>query len=501
MARVRAGHSFWMRTSEPVPTSSPPPTTPWRRARTPLRLGVMLLAALVVAAVLLQPSAPPLPIPTPPNLGALDPQIRAHLATLARHIAKAPQDPEARAEMGLAFAVNGLWTEARQAFLQTLELGGPQPLPALYAAVALQEMGDDPGATRELRQLVDRSPGFAPGWHRLGRALINTADLPGAAEAFTQVTRLAPEAWHGWAGLGEALVRAGRPGDAIPHLEKARQLAPAEKPVHHLLGQAYRASGRSEEADREAAMGGSQFLGPMPDAWSPRALTHMKSLSDLFERSDMLLATGRAPEAVECLREALQYHPENATVIASLARALNSAGQEPTAWRLLTNALAHLPPDVTLFARAAETAAALEQSAEALAFAGKALELGPKSAEAHVAQANALLAAGSDTEAAHALEEALRLAPRDATLRLQFGDVLLHNLHQPERARQAWEEARTIAPLDPAPWQRLATLALDLRQPQEARRCLGALEALQLSPEWTGELRRAIEKLEQASAP
>lgn len=500
MARPTAGHSFSRSHNRPVNIPDPAPPAP-ERPRFSLRLVVALGLAVIGLAVLLRPSTPLLPIPTPARLDTLDPQIRAHLAQLARRIADAPRDPNRRSDMGLAFAVNGLWAEARQCFTNALQLGGPQPLPALYAAVALQELGDDATATRELEDLVRRFPEFAPGWHRLGRAHVAAGQFPAATRAFQEVTRLAPNQWHGWAGLGEVHIRAGSPADAVPTLEKARQLAPTARSVRHLLAQAYRAAGRNADADREAAAGASQSLGPMPDDWSLDALNHMKSLADQFERADTLLANGQPAEAIARLGEALRFHPTNTTVVAALARTLNAAGQHDTAWNLLTNTLSRSESDVLLFARAAETAAALERPDDALAFARRALELAPRSAEARIAEANALLAANRDAEAVASLEQALALAPRDTQLHVQLGDVLWQNLGDRPRAIETWNRARSVDPLNTAALSRLAQAALAATNRAEADRWILELESLGTPPPVLRQLRNAAQSLPTLPSP
>jgi tetratricopeptide (TPR) repeat protein len=443
-------------------TADAPPPAPRRRPR---RLWLAALAGTLALAVLpwafQRAARPPPPIPLPAGIGSLDPQVRQHLAGLATQAAAAPRDPERRAELGLAFAVNGLWAEARQSFLHAMELGDRSPLPALYAAVARQETGDLPGAVDELRALVAREPKFMPGWHRLGTLLLQTGDAAAAAEAFQTAARLAPGEWRAWAGLGEALLRAGRAADAVAPLERAVRLDPFARSARHLLGQALPAAGRAGEAALELAAGRGHTTGPVPDAWSRRALGHMRSLPDQFERGDALTAQGRTQEAVRLLQEAHRFHPANRAVTARLARLLQAADRADEARRLLDDARAAAPDDLTLLLAAAEQAAADGRTNESLALARRALAQAPRLAGAHAAEANALVASGDDAAAAAALARAVELAPADVGLRLQLGDLRRFNLHDAPAALADYRAVLELDPIHPVALERLASLHLE----------------------------------------
>jgi tetratricopeptide (TPR) repeat protein len=476
---------------------SPPPAartsipSPLRRR---ISIGLALVAVLATGTLLLLlRSRPPLlPIPAPPGLATLDPQVRHHLAGLAQAAAQAPQDPAPRTELGLAFAANALWIEARRCFLDAIQLGEPNPLAAMYASMALHEQGDLAGAASELRSLTRRFPDFAPAWHRLGTVLAAAGELPEAALAFETVTRLAPDEWRGWAGLGEIQLRSGRGTNAIDSLRRAIALDPFARSARHLLAQACQATGQTNEAARQFAAGRAQSVGPMPDAWSLQALGHMKSLPDQFERQDTLLAEGRTTEAIAQMRDALRFHPTNTAVFCRLAKALGAADQARVAWQLLEPALASQPGDLGLQITGADVAASLGLTNQALELAHRAIAQAPRSAEAQVAQANALLALGQDEAASAALARALERAPTDAGLRLQLGDLQWHNLQRPDLALDTYLRAHELDPIHPVVLHRLAELRLLRGETAEASRLITELRQLGARPE---DLRDLEEKL------
>jgi tetratricopeptide (TPR) repeat protein len=51
--------------------------------------------------------------------------------------------------------------------------------------------------------------------------------------------------------LGSLLAKSQRPADAVPHLEKAIQLEPENAQAHFILARAYRALGRTQDAEQQ----------------------------------------------------------------------------------------------------------------------------------------------------------------------------------------------------------------------------------------------------------
>ena len=211
-----------------------------------LRAGfaVALVAVLLVAMVWHLRRPPLLPVVAPGRPEALDPQLRDHLQRLSDLVLDSPRDPARRATLAMAYAANGLWSEARQAFLDVVRLAPEEPLARLHAAIALQEKPDDLGALSEFESLARDFPGFAPAWYRVGEASLRVGNLTNAHAAFSRLADMAPNEWRGPAGLGEVLLRSGDPSNAIPCLQKAVAIDRSARPAHFLHGQALRAVGQ-----------------------------------------------------------------------------------------------------------------------------------------------------------------------------------------------------------------------------------------------------------------
>lgn len=478
----------------------PPPPPANRPARPPRRPrwlgGAGVLALTLVAGVLVSrlPRGPQLPVPRPSNLVGLDPQVREYVGQLAAGVEADPRNPSKRATLGLAYAANDLWTEARQAFLDTARLDPRQPLAPLYAAVAREELGDAAGALPEFERLTEQYPDFAPGWFRLGDAALRSGDLTVAEGAFAQLVRLAPAEWRGPAGLGEIRLRQERATEAIPLLEQARRLDPAARGGVYLLGQAYRSVGRTNDARLALSLVGTESRQPMPDPWAEQAPRHMRRLSDQLTQAEELARQGRADLAVTLLQQARQFHPDHAGLALQLAVALNRSGQPSQALPLLDSLLQTDAKAVAVRIARSHAFAQLERPDAALAEAREAVALDPKLAQAHLAVANAQLAREDDLGAVESLRTAITCDPRNGEIHVEIGTILWRNLANPDAAQGHFLQAIELSPTLPRAYSQLGLLQVDRGQRDAARETLNRLRTISPAGPETAELTAAIQQ-------
>ncbi len=385
-------------------------------------------------------------IPVPADLDQLQPQLRAYVLQLVQEAKAAPRDLHSHATLGIAYASNQLWPEAKVCFENAARLAPEEPLAHLYVAVATEELGDYSEALRLYHELTVRFPSFPQGFYRVGKLALQLGSIEEAKPAFTRLVELAPNEWRGHAGLGEIALRQGDPAAASTHLEKAVALDPQAGNAHSLLGLAYRGLGREEEAALELARGEDSQNFPMPDPWGKTAHQHMRLVQDQIEIAQRYSIEGEVDRAINILANAAFYSPTNLALLNALAVALNRANRPDQAQvvlnQLFTQNDGYLPGVIT----ASLVARNLGQTNESLAFANRAVLLAPKSAHSHVALANALLASEKDQEAVEALLEAARYDPKNAELQLEVGDLLLLNLNRPDEALDHYQTACDLKP-------------------------------------------------------
>src|SRR5437867_6622583 len=190
---------------------------------------MIAVAALVVLGVAITQYVgrnPVVDVPVPSDLSRLDPQLRDYLKLQLKWVGQKPADPARQATLGIVYAANLLWAEARRCFSNVTRINPKQPLGHLYLAVATQETGDYSVALQLFRKTTKMFSDFAPGYDHLGTALLRAGNADEADMVFQRLTELAPDEWRGYAGLGEVKLRQNKLDEAARFLEKTRGIEP-----------------------------------------------------------------------------------------------------------------------------------------------------------------------------------------------------------------------------------------------------------------------------------
>ncbi len=137
---------------------------------------------------------------------------------------------------------------------KALELDPQLPLAhALLGEVALAGEHLDVAIAEFEKERV-RNPLDGSVYDRLGDAYTRAGDYTKAQQALQQALLLEPNSTGPYILLGKVLLKRQDPVGAAMYLERAEKMDPANYMTHNLLGQAYRALGRTEDASREMQM-------------------------------------------------------------------------------------------------------------------------------------------------------------------------------------------------------------------------------------------------------
>lgn len=143
---------------------------------------------------------------------------------------------------------------ARQYAEKSLELDPALPLGhELLGEIALAGNHLD-DAIAEFEKERSRNPLESALYDRLGDAYLRAARYDDAERTLQQAILLQPTATGPYILLGKTLLKRSAPIGAATYLERAAKLDPGNYMTHSLLGQAYRALGRIEDASRETAV-------------------------------------------------------------------------------------------------------------------------------------------------------------------------------------------------------------------------------------------------------
>ncbi|HEY3988336.1 MAG TPA: tetratricopeptide repeat protein [Acidobacteriaceae bacterium] len=108
-------------------------------------------------------------------------------------------------------------------------------------------------AITEFEQERAINPLYGGLYDRLGDAYLRAGEYDKAQQALNRAVLLEPASTGPYILLGKVLLKQRNAAMATMYLERARNMDPNNFMTHSLLGQAYRAAGRTEDAERETA--------------------------------------------------------------------------------------------------------------------------------------------------------------------------------------------------------------------------------------------------------
>ncbi|WP_235011346.1 tetratricopeptide repeat protein [Bryocella elongata] len=124
----------------------------------------------------------------------------------------------------------------------------------LIGEIALAQ-GRIDDAIREFELERQRSPLEGSTYDRLGDAYNRAGRYDEAQRSLQEAVLLEPNATGPFILLGKTMLKKNDAASAASYLQHAAQMDPANYMTHNLLGQAYRALGRTEQARSETALG------------------------------------------------------------------------------------------------------------------------------------------------------------------------------------------------------------------------------------------------------
>jgi tetratricopeptide (TPR) repeat protein len=422
------------------------------------RLAVWLLLAATAFLTLACPSGEPtrpepgaVTVPDP-DLSTMEPALVRWLRGVREEVTTRLADPDTTAaeaarglgELGQLYLVFGL-TEAAEDALGEARRLDPEAFRWVYLhGGVLRDRGDLEGAAAAFEEALRLEPASVA-------VLVHSGDLEmerGHPEAAEQRYRRALEARPDTAaalfGLGRVAAETGDPATAVEHFRRVLELEPQASVVYYQLAQAYRALGRTEEAEAALARRGDDRV-PIPDSIGEE-LGQIETLTAYR----VALAWAANPPAQDAGADAERLFAFFLTqlgdvegTLAQLEGELSRAEGRATAERARLHYLAG-----GLAVRQGRDERGLEHFR-------RAVELDPELSDARIKLGNALARAGRFEAAIEQFGEVLRRRPGDRDLAVKRATALL-NLGRGRQAVEALEALVAEDPRDPVTRIRLA---------------------------------------------
>jgi tetratricopeptide (TPR) repeat protein len=328
-------------------------------------------------------------LPAPPPAAQLTPAVAAHVETAYAAARENPSAIEAVGPLCLAYHADMLFPLADSCYEVASDLAPGDWRWSYYRALVDADRGGSPALVPRLRRVVEQEPGFASAWLRLGDAEFKAGRYDAAADAWRRARDL-PEPPPGeempahrvevplkaYASLGLARVALvkGEPAAALTVLVPLASAYPRFSPALRLLAEAFRASGRVDEADAALALAGR--LPP----FAPYAEAAVDTLARESRNATLLLrVASEADLAVNqewsehLTRRALEFEPDNPEAIAKMARLHRAAGRNQEALALFERYHRLVPGDFQVLAQIGTTLSALGRFGEAESYFAEAL--------------------------------------------------------------------------------------------------------------------------------
>lgn len=418
----------------------------------------------------------------------------AALDTYASAAAMCAGCPQPRLRRGEVFLAQERYTEAWQAYLEALHVGGPIPayldgLVHLYSAA-----GEPTMAVRVLERLIARQPRRPNLWVRLAEAALDTGDIDGARAAFTRAQELGVEPVRRQrmdSRLGIACVERDI-ACATAHLSEAAQGPDAElassagrlvvalsavesgdEPAlaRAKLGEALLHHGERELAARQFELAidlapeyvdAHAYLGHVQSSLgeAERAVHHLKEAIRLepgYPLSHFLLGMhyvreGQTVTGRDHLLQAHDLDPLDPAICAAVADTYLRAVEAnyAAAERWLHAAVDRAPDDARFHLLLAHfyVDSNIDPAIRGVAAAQVAVQLDPQNSEALETLAWAYHLGGKPHAALEPLLRAQELAPGSARIHYRLGDVY-RALGQTRDARAAYQQAVDLDPAGP----------------------------------------------------
>lgn len=310
------------------------------------------LAAWTGSASAQEPAVPTVgDPPTIADTSSMDPGLVRLLADLQAEIAANPTSAAARAELGLAYEGNTIWSLAEQCYDQSLQLDGEGTQWLFRRGICRFASGDLDDAVADLRATAAVFKNTPVVLARLGDALRIAGDLEGAETAWRQaieaeerqpqVVRYAASR----VGLAQALLDLERAEEAAGLCREALELAPGYRHAHYTLGLALLELGQDEEGESELLAGENAYPEFPPGPHTARLQAYGRGFGRRMMVIENLVQAGDLGEANRRLEEILETRGDEYLVLNLAARVAQRSGDGNRARELLARSLEASPDE------------------------------------------------------------------------------------------------------------------------------------------------------------
>ena len=369
--------------------------------------------------------------PVEVRLDGTAPEVNRLLKGLLDEAVSDPGSGIRRAQLGMAYEVNGLPNAAFTSYQQAEALDPGDARWPYFQALIHSSRGELALALQALDRSIAIDATYTAAWLWRGTWALDLG-LPAAAdEAFLKADVLG----GGTAAiLGQARVSLHRrqPDHAIGLLEPLSRET-GHPGVFQMLGRAYRQAGRIDDARIALARGRSAARFHWEDTWHASKGVYEVSFNARAGKALGMLDRGEAEAALEMLQLLAEEQPDNPTITANLSVAYRRVGEQEKAFWILRRALEEHPDHYPLHYHIADFYRARGDFDTALTHVDRAIAINPTIAALYTRKGLLLRQQNRRRDALAAFESALSYDMTNPLVFLYAGQV--------EATLNRWPEA------------------------------------------------------------
>jgi len=361
-----------------------------------------------------------------------DPELARFLDGLLDAAVTNPGDSEARGRLAIAYEMNDFDAAAVVVYRQAEALDPMEFRWPYFLSLLAIGQGDTEAALKPLDRALAVDADYAPAWLWKASLLRDLGENDDAAAAYGRARDLGEEV-HAVVGLAQLALRQARPQDALALLESVRR-EDRHPQVFRLLGRAYQALGRTDDA--RIAMARGKDTEPM--RWAdPRRVGksgYIMSLGGLLALAEGSMKAKDYESAVSILVPLRARFPDDKALLGNLAIAYGRLGRARQAFDVLRHAFT-VEPEHSPFHNAMATV--LEETGDrerARQHLEQSLALNPAQAWVHERLGRFWMENGDYEKALAALNDAVKYG-------IDKPETVFHLAGSIEGARERWPAA------------------------------------------------------------
>ncbi len=260
---------------------------------------------------------PSMQLPTVPG-GDAEADLRAALQALHDAAAQDPLSAERRGQLAMAYEVNGFHQRGIVVYKQAAALAPDEFSWPYYRALLMARINADYQAALEsLDDAIALDDGYVPAWLYRGQWLRELGRATAARTAYDRAAELGAGS-PAIVGAAHLLLDDSRFGEVVAVLEPLNADHPDPR-IHRLLGRAYRALGREEDARIASARGSSatsamQWVDPRLAPRTP----YIAGFSNRLKHAQSLIQAGRQQDALAIAQALVEQQPDDVAAINTL---------------------------------------------------------------------------------------------------------------------------------------------------------------------------------------